>query len=109
MDEGVVQLALRPIPFLDETSEDFLATIRSLTRLATEGADILDIGGESTRPGATPGIRLGASPVRLPLRIETPKLWLSSTPGRPASVMVGTLGNSSNSLASDASPSVASP
>lgn len=43
-----------PDSFSNDGKENVDAAIKQGVRMAEEGADILDIGGESTRPGATP-------------------------------------------------------
>ena len=77
------------------------AAIAAGRKMLAEGADILDIGGESTRPGAapvTPGeeqarilpvIRALAAPARSSRRIRAmPRPWRPhSMPGRESSTM----------------------
>ena len=49
---GIINLS--PDSFSGDGVADIEAAVAKAERLATEGADIIDIGGESTRPGSTP-------------------------------------------------------
>jgi dihydropteroate synthase len=49
---GIINLS--PDSFSGDGVADVEAAVAKAERLATEGADIIDIGGESTRPGSTP-------------------------------------------------------
>jgi dihydropteroate synthase len=70
----------------DGLGDDFEATVRQAKRFVAKGADIIDIGGESTRPGSTPisateelrrvipVIERLAAEVPVPLSIDTYKV-----------------------------------
>ncbi|MEE9285437.1 MAG: dihydropteroate synthase [Dehalococcoidia bacterium] len=74
----------------DGVGDDHDAAVRQVQRFAAEGADIIDIGGESTRPGAAPVdadeesrrvvplLRRAAQAVDLPLSIDTYKSPVAS-------------------------------
>jgi dihydropteroate synthase len=50
---GVINISLDSFSG-DGLGDDLEAIVRQAKRFVAEGADILDIGGESTRPGSTP-------------------------------------------------------
>jgi dihydropteroate synthase len=81
---GVVNVS--PDSFSGDGLADVEGAVAKAKRLASEGADIIDIGGESTRPGSTPistdeELRRGipvverlAHEISLPLSVDTHKL-----------------------------------
>jgi len=78
-------LNVTPDSFAESTHLDHRAAIDAALRMQDEGADLLDIGGESTRPGAAPVsaveelgrilpvIRALASRLRVPISVDTYK------------------------------------
>ncbi len=78
---GIINLS--PESFSGDGITDFKAAVAQAHRFASQGADILDIGGESTRPGSAPVsideeikrvvpvIERLSSEVSIPLSIDT--------------------------------------
>jgi dihydropteroate synthase len=78
-------LNLSPDSFAERTRLDAARVLDAAIEMEAQGADLLDLGGESTRPGATavseadeiarvlPAIRALAGRVRIPLSIDTQK------------------------------------
>jgi dihydropteroate synthase len=78
-------LNLTPDSFADAQRLDAAAAIEAGLRMEAEGADLIDIGGESTRPGAdpvpereelarvVPVVRALAARLRIPISIDTTK------------------------------------
>jgi len=84
---GVINLS--PDSFSGDGLRDIEAAVARAKRLAAEGADLIDIGGESTRPGSTPisiDEELGrvipvlerlTNEISLPLSVDTYKLEIA--------------------------------
>lgn len=78
-------LNLTPDSFAERTPLDAGRVLDAALEMEAQGADVLDLGGESTRPGATPvsesdemarvlpAVRALAGKVRVPLSIDTQK------------------------------------
>ena len=78
-------LNVTPDSFDGRSSRDPAAAVEAALRMEADGADLIDVGGESTRPGATPVqaeeelarvlpvLRALAGRVRVPLSIDTYK------------------------------------